>query len=66
MPVVPVLAPKEDDLRAPRATNRTTPEVFQRTLEHLYIRRATLENLIRSLEHYRQTMDLEQPPKLRN
>jgi len=57
--MVPVLSPVHADARLPRTLIRPAPEVFEKTLEHLYVRRATLENLIRSLEVYRQTLELE-------
>jgi hypothetical protein len=42
------------------------PEAFEDTLKHLYVRKATLEDLIRSLEIYRQSLEHERNLMLRS
>jgi hypothetical protein len=56
--VLTALAPAAP-VRRSRRNPSDTPEVFERTLQHLYTRRATLENLIRSLETYQQTLEMD-------
>ncbi len=49
--MIPLVLPHNPKLRKPSIV-RTVMHTRQQTLEQLYLRRATLENLIQSLEMY--------------
>ncbi|HWQ53350.1 MAG TPA: hypothetical protein VN442_06680 [Bryobacteraceae bacterium] len=50
--MTPTILPLNQKIRKPAAAMSALVDTRQRTLEQLYLRRATLENLIQSLEIY--------------